>query len=295
MQSKHGFIQLLMSRGVAVSPKVIDKICISFAARMILCVEHEDAIKLYDDVQRMPQTTILDILKEKNHIYLNGIFFSNTKTVIINALEHGKPTMFKIPKTQFEAEHEYNVWKLLSGSPNVNQEHLVPLTMVSLDKAEMLKTSIAGEVELQPVRFGLMMPKYACVTINFKGVGAPTLVKWVTETLLAIEQFHIIGLIHGDVKPDNIFLDQDGVVKLGDYGAAVEFNADFKELSPAYMPSDIPKACKEVDHYCLAMSSLELCDVYTPTNNIFLTKAEIKSKTNLLVNDLSVLFKNLLV
>jgi hypothetical protein len=36
MQSKNGFIQLLISRGVAVSSKVIDKLCISFAARIIL-------------------------------------------------------------------------------------------------------------------------------------------------------------------------------------------------------------------------------------------------------------------
>jgi hypothetical protein len=138
-------------------------------------VEHEDAIKLYDDVQRIPQTTILNILKEKNHIYLNGIFFPIPRQSSINALDYRKPTMFIIPESQLEAEHEFHIWKLLSDSPDVNQEHLVPLTMVSLDKPEMLETNIAGEVELQPVRFGLMMPKY--VTTDFNGVGAPTLVK----------------------------------------------------------------------------------------------------------------------
>jgi serine/threonine protein kinase len=97
------------------------------------------------------------------------------------------------------------------------------------------------------------------------------------------------------VKPDNIFLDQDGVIKLGDYGAAVVFNADFKEFSPAYMSSDILIACKEVDHYCLAMSTLELCDAYIPTNNVFKNKAEIKAITNLMVKDLFVLLDNLLV
>ena len=295
LQTKNGFVELLQSHHIAVNPKVMDKIVSSFAPRLILCVEFEDAFSLYDEVQRMPQTTVLGILRE-NRVYLNGVFLTNPKTTIINALENGKPKMFKIPKNQHEAEHEAAVWKRLIDDTRVDQKHLVPLTMVLLNTPEMLKTEVAGEVEVQPVRFGLMMPKYACVTTSFKGVDIQTVVKWVAETLEAIAQFHIAGMMHGDVKPDNIFLDQDGVVKLGDYGAAVNVvDGKFKEYSTAYIPCDIYEPCYEVDHYCLALSALELCNLYVPTFGTFKSKSQIKEMTATLPTELFVMFENLLI
>ncbi len=294
MQTKNGFIELLQSRRIPVNAKVMDKIVSSFATRMILCVEFEDAWSLYEEVQRMPQTTVLGVLRE-NRVYLNGVFLTNTKTTIINALENGEPRMFKIPKTQNEAEHEAAVWKRLIDT-RVDQKHLVPLTMVLLNTKETLMTEVADEVEVQSVRFGLMMPKYACVTTSFKGVDTETVVKWVSETLEAIAQFHIAGMMHGDVKPDNIFLDQDGVVKLGDYGAAVNVvDGKFREYSAAYFPSDINVPCYEADHYCLALSALELCNLYVPTFGTFKSKSQIREMTALLPAELSVLFENLLI
>jgi serine/threonine protein kinase len=37
------------------------------------------------------------------------------------------------------------------------------------------------------------------------------------QTLCGLEHVHRMGVVHGDVKPDNVFVDGAGVAKLGDF------------------------------------------------------------------------------
>ncbi len=251
------------------------KIMVVYSSRLLLCVDYKEAISLYKEVEALPQTTTLNLLAKRS-VFLDGVFFVNTKTTIINALDCGVPKMYKIPKTEFDVLHEVDVWK---GLKKFNEElalkHFIPLEAVIMDKGKLLTTFIRGEDEHQFIRFGILMPKYANVVSHFKGVDSVTIAKWMVETVAALNVMHQAGYTHGDVKPDNIFLDASGTVFLGDYGGSVLCNTLWRELSVAYMPSDVGTIALEIiDFYCLGLSAAELFNLWTP--GTAKTKTEIR-------------------
>lgn len=49
---------------------------------------------------------------------------------------------------------------------------------------------------------------------------------------------HRLGIIHKDIKPENIFLDADGICKIGDFGASVVLPDAAPLVDSAYLTND---------------------------------------------------------
>ncbi|XP_050504436.1 citron Rho-interacting kinase [Diabrotica virgifera virgifera] len=47
---------------------------------------------------------------------------------------------------------------------------------------------------------------------------------YLAEVILALEDLHLMGYVHRDIKPDNILLDRCGHIKLADFGSAAKLN-----------------------------------------------------------------------
>lgn len=56
--------------------------------------------------------------------------------------------------------------------------------------------------------------------------------KILQQVLMALEHCHTQGIIHRDIKPDNIFVQKDGKVLLGDFGLAKNFGTGADEPLP---------------------------------------------------------------
>jgi serine/threonine protein kinase len=86
--------------------------------------------------------------------------------------------------------------------------------------------------------------------------------------LLALEHTHAKRIVHRDVKPENVFIDNDGHIVLGDFGLARKLRAKEDTLSiddmfgtPAYTPPEIftgKPYSREVDLWAFGVMLYEL-------------------------------------
>ena len=79
-----------------------------------------------------------------------------------------------------------------------------------------------------------------------------------------LKHIHACGFVHLDIKPANILIGGDGVLKIGDFGNAVEIgeDRDGSEGDTRYMPAELLESSfKEpsADVFSLGLTAYELC------------------------------------
>ncbi|MDQ6945087.1 MAG: serine/threonine protein kinase [Actinomycetota bacterium] len=68
--------------------------------------------------------------------------------------------------------------------------------------------------------------------LGFRGVPAPTAIRWVRHLLVGLVVCHTNRLLHLDLKPANLFLQSEDHAQLGDFGVARQLDASGE--SPAH-------------------------------------------------------------
>ncbi|KAI0301906.1 kinase-like domain-containing protein [Multifurca ochricompacta] len=101
-----------------------------------------------------------------------------------------------------------------------------------------------------------------------KGSKADAVRFYMAELLLALEHVHAKRVVHRDVKPENVFIDNDGHIVLGDFGLARKLSAGENTISsdemfgtPAYTPPEVftgQPYGREVDLWAFGVMLYEL-------------------------------------
>ena len=89
--------------------------------------------------------------------------------------------------------------------------------------------------------------------------------------LLGLSYLHNRNVMHRDIKPDNLFISESGVIKLGDFGLAVQLEHSCSKRNTVcgtswYMAPEVyeEEACLKSDVWSLGISIIEMAESQNP-------------------------------
>jgi len=85
-----------------------------------------------------------------------------------------------------------------------------------------------------------------------------TIMQWGKDLADTLHFVHRQGIVHHDIKPDNILFTSEEALKVGDFGVANRNAGTVPYLAPEMLLGEVDTADARVDVYALGITLLEL-------------------------------------
>lgn len=248
-----------------------------FPARIPVVNNEALAKQLVSDVNSIPHASTANLLLEDLNIIVNGPLCPNlpTKTALLygfrNTANGLSSHVIKIPGNTKIVDQEFSISELLRNSEE--PQRFVPLEKITIRAGSHMIDQ--GGTPLQ-VRNALLMPVYPATLQHPPTIRSDMLLKIGRYIKESVDIMHGLGIIHGDLKPANLFLSGVGNVVIGDYGAAGMKNTQLRETSQPYLATEIlysptgSTLTPQMDYCMLAASLLEKHEPWIRTSCSFL-------------------------
>jgi hypothetical protein len=273
-------------------------------------------LDLYRTVKELPSTSTVAIIEHESGIMVNGPLNGDMPHLLTASDALGQQLMVKILRLQPDMvgvtnkqqanaiAHEAEMVGLLGLN-----DPLVPFVSARIEvieiahDAEVMRTvgSASGSFRT------LIMPRYVSTVAKSPKFSPHALVIGARRIVSALEFMHSKGVVHLDVKGDNVFVNQAGEWFLGDFGSSRYFSSGCEEhkvvtSSTMFYPSVIigKDAHPKYDWYmlcvllclCSALSNaLDLTDQFDIPVNDMKIRAYVKEMGS---SELGVLLQDLL-
>jgi tRNA A-37 threonylcarbamoyl transferase component Bud32 len=105
-------------------------------------------------------------------------------------------------------------------------------------------------------------------------IGTTFIWKWMLELTQTLDYMHKKGIVHHDIKPENILFNNERIIKIADFGVANKSIGTKAYLPPEFFSKETNRNDIKLDIYALGLTLLEVLTKKNPFVN--LTKCEIE-------------------
>jgi hypothetical protein len=275
---------MLSAKGDRLDPHVLDLLRQSdLASRLSAVRTLEDARHLYRSAELIPHTSTRARAIREAGVSIDGPLAmpGHQKAMFFLAFEGDVPRVLKFPHDQDTARTECLMYESVSAVlPQHPEVYLVPVRSLNVAGTHHSPATSTDEASTRNLRGGILMPMYPCTlsqraqAFQARSVDSPlqpaaTFMSNALQRMSTTLQFlHAQGWLHGDVKPSNIFLDNDGLAWLADYGSSAPLgNVPRLTGTVAYQCQEIPpSAGAAFDLIGLAITALSVIGCLDPVH-----------------------------
>jgi hypothetical protein len=220
----------------------------------------EPCVDLYRTVKNMASTATCGVIQADMNVSINGpLSLANPDILIAFDLANGNQLLIKLLRIPLTTASQSSIARNESVTAEVRACSVLSQAKIpGLVKCEAVEVDIHDSRDLNVASgkwAALKMKRYITSLCGMPQLTEPWLYKGFSRISKALKSMHELGLVHSDVKADNVFVDEVGVWYLGDFGSARKIRDAVWSYTDVFTPFIIPSSATVIP----AMDFVLLC------------------------------------